>query len=134
MAVAVAPIYPAFGCRINLPAETRIRTSNAETVVLASVLEAKYGEAAFLTGERYPWIGSVQVEQTLRGQTKMLHFQIGRTGSSAACDDGIPRPEVGDLWILYLATYKGEELVVQAYPSAIAISADPTLQIGGDVR
>ena len=131
-AVAGLAASPAHACRANLAPAQRISLAKAETVVLASVLSADY------TGERgpdwRPWEGTVQVEQVLRGQTGAERFPVGRRGSSAACDDGIPPPRPGDLWVLYLGTFNGEESVLLAYPVSIARSADPTLRMSENVR
>lgn len=123
---------PAHACRVNLDPAQRIGRAKAETVVIASVLNAAYtGE----TGPDWrPWEGTVQVERVLRGQTGAARFSVSRSGSSAACDDGIPPPRPGDLWVLYLGTSNGRESVRLAYPLSIARAADPTLPIGDSVR
>lgn len=123
---------PAHACRVNLDAAERINLAKAETVVLVSVLRAAY------TGVRgpdwRPWNGTVRLERVLRGQTVAKRFPIGRSGSTAACDDGIPPPRAGDRWVLYLGTSNGEETVRLAYPLAVAHSADPNLPVSENVR
>lgn len=117
---------PARACRVNAPADERIARSGFDTVVLGTVEHADY------TGERgsdwHPWKGTVRVERTLRGDTEARRLVIGRTGSTAACDDGVEPPKPGDAWIVYLRHENGAASVVLAYPFSIALSADPTLR------
>lgn len=121
----------AYACIINNPPGWRIARAGAKTVVLVKVLDASY------TGPRKPhkqrklyngpWKGSVQLKRVLRGATKTKRFSIERSGDSAACDDGIPPPTVGQTWVLYLGPRDGVQAVLLSYPLNVARSADPTL-------
>ncbi len=125
LGAAVAATSSANACIVNNPPAVRIDQSRADTVILATVLEASY------TGERgpdyRPWRGHVQLKQVLRGSTSTRRFSIERSGSSAACDDGIAPPAIGDTWVLYLGRRNGKKAVLLSYPLEIVRAADPTL-------
>lgn len=112
-------------CSYNAPPSIRIAQAGAKTVVLVTVAQASY------TGQRKPdyrpWKGAAQLKRVLRGTTKTKRFSIERSGSSAACDDGIPPPAVGQTWVLYLGQRNGSQVVLLSYPIAVARSADPDL-------
>ena len=119
-------------CVYNAPPSSRIARAGANTVVLVTVKQASY------TGQRRPdyrpWKGTVQLKRVLRGATRTQRFSIERSGSSAACDDGIPPPAVGQIWVLYLGQREGSQVVLLSYPLAVARSADPNLfsrKVGG---
>ena len=107
----------------NAPPQTRIGETSAEAVVLASVLEASYTDKL----DDRPWRGVVQVKRVLRGKTETRRFPIGRSGSSATCDDGIRPPAISAIWVLYLGKRNGNQVVLLSYPLSIARSADPSL-------
>ena len=126
-AYALLSSSAAFACRRNMPIAERIAKSDAGTVVLAHVEQADY--IAELQNDYHPWEGFVVVKHILKGRTDTKIFPIGRSGSSAACDDGIPAPKPGDAWVLYL---KNDEQVANygyelAYPLDVARDADPDL-------
>ena len=125
LGVAVAATVPANACVVNNPPGVRIGQVRADTVILATVREATY------TGQRKPdyrpWRGHVQLKKVLRGSTSTQRFSIARSGSSAACDDGITPPARGDIWVIYLGRRDGKQIVLLSYPLAIARAADPTL-------
>jgi hypothetical protein len=117
--------HSADACSIYTAPDVRIARINAKTVVLVTVVQASY------TGERTPdyrpWKGVAQLKRVLRGATSTRRFSIRRSGSTAACDDGISPPAVGETWILYLGQRDGSEVVLLSYPAAVARSADPDL-------
>ena len=55
---------------------------------------------------------------------KNKSYTIGRTGESAACDDGVPKPKANDIWVMYMFN----DTVRQAYPMLTAYDNDPRLQ------
>lgn len=112
-----------YACIYNAPPQTRIGETSAEAVVLASVLEASYTDKL----DDRPWRGVVQVKRVLRGKTETRRFLIGRSGSSATCDDGIRPPAISAVWVLYLGKRNGNQVVLLSYPLSIARSADPSL-------
>ena len=112
-----------YACIYNAPPQTRIGETSAEAVVLASVLEASYTDKL----DDRPWRGVVQVKLVLRGKTETRRFLIGRSGSSATCDDGIRPPAISAVWVLYLGKRNGNQVVLLSYPLSIARSADPSL-------
>ncbi len=115
-----------FACRYNAPASERIRRIPTNIIVLGEVENAAY------EGERshdwHPWRGVVAVKRVLVGQVEAQRFQIGRSGSTAACDDGIQPPKSGDFWIVYLADDNGVIRVAHSYPLSIALASDPRLR------
>lgn len=123
-------------CRANLSAASRIQLASASIVVLAEVEQAAYEGTR--QDDWYPWKGRAVAKQVLRGETSVQHFEFGRTGSTAACDDGLSPPAPRAVWVLYLKEQDGKPQVLLAYPLAIARDADPTLslRLGGrsDVR
>ena len=114
-----------YACLYNAPPQTRIGETSAEAVVLASVLQASYTDQNKLDDR--PWRGVVQVKRVLRGKTETRRFPIGRSGSSATCDDGIRPPAISAIWVLYLGKRNGNQVVLLSYPLSIARSADPSL-------
>ena len=110
--------------------QARIEKSSgtADTVVLVEVLRADYTEKA--QPDWHPWRGTVVRQRILKGHTNKDNFQIDRTGSTTACDDLIPVPKAGDVWVLYL---KGDEQVpvngpsLGAFPLDVARQYDPWL-------
>jgi hypothetical protein len=116
---------PALACRYNAPPAVRIARGGFDAVVAGTVEQASY------IGERgpdwRPWRGTVRVTRLLRGSTGARRLPIGRTGSTAACDDGLAPPNRGETWILYLRHQNGSASIVHAFPVRIARSADPAL-------
>ena len=121
---------PANACSFNAPPDYRISRANAETVVLGSVVKAAYTGAH--KRDLRPWTGVVKAKRVLRGATDTQSFSIGRSGSTAACDDGIPPPAIGATWVLYIGKRHGKEVVLLAYPLSVASTADPSLTIGDE--
>lgn len=94
-------------------------------MAIARVLQAGYtGEAG---PDWKPWTGTVRVERVVNGFTPLIGFTIGRSGSTAACDDGIGPPIPGDLWALYIGKRNGRTVLVNAYPLELAVGVDPKL-------
>ena len=124
LATAVAAA-PGLACRYNAPPAVRIARDGFDAVVAGTVERAAY------TGERgtdwRPWRGTVRVTRMLRGSTEARRLPIGRSGSTAACDDGVAPPKKGETWILYLRHQNGAASVVHAFPAEIARSADPAV-------
>ena len=121
-----------YACLYNAPPQTRIAETSVEAVVLASVLQASYTSQNKLDDR--PWRGVVQVKRVLRGKTEMRRFPIGRSGSSATCDDGIRPPAIGAIWVLYLGKRNRNQVVLLSYPLSIARSADPSLILNRNGR
>ena len=121
---------PGLACRYNAPPAVRIDRGGFDAVVAGTVEQASY------TGERRtdwrPWRGTVRVARVLRGSTAARRLRIGRTGSTAACDDGLAPPKPGETWILYLRHQNGSASVIHAYPTRIARTADPAVAIALD--
>ncbi len=113
-------------CIFNAPAPDRINRVRADTVVIGVVTKALYGKRSRF-GER-PWNGTVQLKRVVRGNTEAGRFVIGRTGSSSECDDGTKAPASGDLWVVYLRTEGGKDIVLLSYPLSVAREADPRLR------
>jgi hypothetical protein len=113
-------------CEVNRTPAERIGQSITGTVVLGSVIQASY-TTRFRVGAARPWAGIVQAKRVLRGQTRTVRFSIGRTGNAVACDDGMPPPKQGDLWVLYIWKENGKEIVGLSYPLSVARSADPSI-------
>jgi hypothetical protein len=116
---------PTYACRANWPAEHRIRTLGSTIVVLAEVEQVAYFGAR--SADWHQWRGVAIAKRMLAGETSIQRFDIGRSGSTAACDDGIGPPRPGALWVLYLGEQDGKSAVMQAYPLPIARDADPNL-------
>jgi hypothetical protein len=91
-------------CRyLAMPGERIDRAFRSDTI--AAVVLARVERAAY-TGERghdwHPWSGSARFVRLLSGKTIARRFELYRSGSSAACDDGVPVPKSGDLWVIYV--------------------------------
>lgn len=120
-----------FACFYNAPISVRIARINADQIDLATVVQASYSSYwlyrywPFRMKDWNSWHGSVVVDRHLLGRTKVKQIRIGRTGSTAACDDGIAAPKKGDLWVIY--TRVGEPSVRLAYPLEVARKADAKL-------
>lgn len=119
-------ITSAKACIFNAPAPDRINRVRADTVVLGVVTKASYGKRKRF--DERPWNGTVQLKRVVRGNTKAGRFAIGRTGASSECDDGTKAPASGDLWVVYLRTEGGKDVVLLAYPLSVAHEADPSLR------
>jgi hypothetical protein len=125
-----AGIDAAEACRRNMLIPERIARSGADTIVLAEVKGAAYLAGAAADTEYRAWEGSIFLKRILKGQTAVRNFRIGRSGSTAACDDGIPAPKLGDAWVVYFKN--GEQPSPEhgfwnSYPLEIARQADPRL-------
>lgn len=117
----------ALACTFNAPAEHRVILvrRSADAVVIGVVESARYGRSG---PDWKPWTGTVRVERVVRGQVQKRHYPINRSGSSSACDDGVPAPARGEKWVIYLGMDRGNETVLLSYPVNIARSVDPDLQ------
>lgn len=116
----------ASACRVNQPPEARIAGA-FDAVVVARVTRAGYTAAA--QRDWHPWQGEASVARVVKGAVGAPAYSFGRTGSTAACDDGQPPPAVGETWVLYLRkTPDGAGLQVkESYPLAIVRDLDPRL-------
>ncbi len=74
------------------------------------------------------WSAKAELIKTLSGNGNLTEAQIGRTGSSAACDDGIPIPQIGEVWVLYLEATDNKIDATLTYPIGIAKQIDPALE------
>ena len=110
-----------------------MKTIDILRVVLAQVIEAGYTEKA--DKDWHPWAAKampltdlsdvpVAVDTPAGDVDKAKIYSFGRTGSTAACDDGIPSPSKDDIWILYM---NGDK-VANAYPLEMAYRIDTRLR------
>lgn len=125
-----AAAAPALACRVNLPASQRIaglhRSGHLRGVVLVRVLAAGYTAPA--RHDYHPWEARADVVRVLSGPRLAGPLRFRRSGSSAACDDGLAPPARGELWVLYMADYgAGETGVNLSYPLALVRQADPVM-------
>ena len=126
LTLGVAAPTVASACRINQPPESRIKRT-FDTVVIATVVRADY------TGETgpdlHPWEGSAQVIRVVAGAADAPQYLFGRSGSTAACDDGLPPPQPGETWVLYLnkANDRSGLTVNLSYPLSLVRDLDPRL-------
>lgn len=121
---------PASACRYNAPAATRIgalqRSGYLGGVVVVRVLEAGYTAPA--RRDYHPWEARAEAVRVLRGPAGGGRFRFGRSGSSAACDDGLRPPARGELWVVYLARHDADGTAVSlSYPLALVRRIDPVL-------
>ena len=115
----------ALACRVNRPPAARVNR-DFDAIVVAVVGSAGY------TGEKgldwHPWAGTTRFKRSIKGSPVPLTFEIGRTGSTAACDDGVDPPKAGEEWVIYLERRDGRLTVAQSYPLAMAIHFDARLR------
>lgn len=113
-------------CTINRPAILRLQQP-ADAIAIGRVSGAHYTRRHAV--ERRPWVAQVKVERVLLGRVKGKTHPIGRSGSSAACDDGAPLPPNGELWVLYFRKHPttGQLYQSYAYPLWLAVKSDPRL-------
>jgi hypothetical protein len=123
----------AYACRYNAPIDQRIERTDADTVVLAEVVSAAHyalpgpdwmPKADSNNVER-AWQGAAVIKRLLSGHTEAKQFHIGRSGQSSMCDDGIPMPKIGDIWVIYMRSV--ERPTELAYPLDVARKADTQL-------
>lgn len=120
----------ALACVVRQPIDARIRGHHADTIVLAVVRRAEYGMPYVEGISGRPWKGTAMHFRTLEGKTDERMFRLSRTGFSVACDDGIPAPNPGSIWVLYVrndARLPEGYPMVLGYPLEIARTADPRL-------
>lgn len=121
---------PASACRAIIPAATRIdylhRGGHVRGVLLVRVTEAGYTAPA--QRDYHPWIARTAVVRVLMGPRRASAFSFGRSGSSAACDDGLPPPARGALWVLWLTgDGPGGPIINMSLPLDQAQQADPRI-------
>ena len=127
---AVTAAAPALACRAIIPASSRIdylhRERHLRGVLLVRVVEAGYTAPARL--DYHPWTARSALVRVLSGPRRTGPLAFGRSGSSAACDDGLPPPRPGALWVLYLTgDGPGGPTVNISLPLDQARAADPRL-------
>ena len=122
-AVLAGSAGPAVACRYNAPAEERVRR-DYDAVVVATVTASTYG-VWHRGAERPSWQATGRSERLVKGAAPSGDYAFGRSGASAACDDGQPAPRVGERWVLYLQAVEGRVHVTQSYPLTLAETIDP---------
>ncbi|MEE9432941.1 MAG: hypothetical protein V3V15_01725 [Sphingorhabdus sp.] len=128
---------PAQACRLYSTPETvvadRYENNRYTSIILAQVIEAGYTEKA--RNDWHPWAAKampltdlsdvpIAVDTPTREVDKTRIYSFGRTGSTSACDDGVPSPSKDDIWILYMSGDK----VINAYPLEMAYRIDTRLR------
>ncbi len=137
LAISMAFGGTAQACAVLLPPEVLIdqgyENNRYTSVILAQVIEAGYTEKA--SKDWHPWAAKatpltdlsdvpVAVDMPAGEVDKTRVYSFGRTGSTAACDDGLPSPSKGDIWILYMNNDK----IANAYPLEMAYRIDTRLR------
>lgn len=125
LAAMLAP-GPSWACRAFFPPSERVLRP-FDAIVIGRVQAAAYTAPEAL--DWHPWSGVVSVEHSVLGKADARRYAIGRTGGSAACDDGQPPPEKGERWVLYLGRNPntGALQVLQSYPLRLARQWDGRL-------
>lgn len=126
-ALALGLCGTAQACRINQPPELRVTHAYA-AVVLARIESAAHDDR--FSGDRQrAWKATARRTGAIEGQPVTQEvFEIGRTGQSAACDDGQPIARVGETWALYLhRDSQGGFTASASYPLDLARRIDPRL-------
>lgn len=124
--LALAGGGQALACRVgHRPLDPANRPYDA--IVLVTVRSAAYGEQL---GERPSWKATGRLRQTVLGDPGSATFEFGRTGSSAACDDGLPIPALGEVWVLYMSRHpqSGTLFVNRSAPLRLIGPVDPRLK------
>jgi hypothetical protein len=102
-----------------------IALSPHDTIVLAEVVEATYGQLEH-PGIR-PWTATLKPQRVLRGATAMASFEVRRSGNTAECDFS-SIAKIGDRWVFYINHEKGLESVVLEMPLDDALYGDPRVR------
>jgi hypothetical protein len=130
VAAALTIATPSEACRVYRPPAQRVadgyKTRTVSAVTLVKVLDANYTRLPI--SDAHPWSASAKIVQVLHGSysRQMVHFERG--WGSAACDDGLPPPAVGELWVVYFwKRAEGDQPVWVSYPAKVAFAADPSL-------
>lgn len=119
-------------CRVNLPPHVRI-ARDFDGVVVGVVENPRLNNRA--SRERPGWDAVVRVTRVVEGQARLGRYRIGRTGDSAACDDGQPMPAAGELWVVYLRDLPGDRTdSAISYPLTFSRQADPRFRFPGTGR
>lgn len=117
----------ASACRGPIDYAHLIKNITSKSVLLVDVVHAAYDRSGYGSISNHPWSGVVAVNRVMAGQSPVHHYEISRTGSSAACDDGVSVPRPGDKWVVYLGkSDDGRIGVFLTLPLARALSFDPT--------
>jgi hypothetical protein len=113
---------PAAACRMYREPSQRV-SGDFDAIALGVVTRAEPRPGA----ERPGWTATVRVSRSIEGRTDATSYEIGRTGSSAACDDGQAIGKPGEVWVLYLSRHPqlGRMSVAHSYPLNVARLIDP---------
>lgn len=113
---------PAAACRLYREPFQRV-SDDFDAIALGVVTRAE----ARPGGERPGWTATVRVRRSIEGRADAPSYEIGRTGSSAACDDGQAIAKPGEVWVLYLFrdAQSDRMLVAHSYPLSVARRIDP---------
>lgn len=130
LSAMLAAATPALACRARVSAAWRIdylhRGGHVRGVLLVRVTEAGYTAPAQY--DYHPWEARSALVRVVHGPRRTGPLLFGRSGSSAACDDGLPPPRPGALWVLYLTgDGPGGPSVNISLPLDQARQADPRL-------
>ena len=110
-------------CRFNRPPHDRVRGS-FDAVVLGRVIRSNFVDGDLYEGRG--WSATVTVTASVENRADAASYEIGRTGDSAACDDGQGIARLNETWVLYLwrNPTTGQMLVSQSYPLTVARRID----------
>ena len=137
MALSI-PVGAAQACSFNKPIFMRI-ADGYKTGQYTSILVARITEAQSIGEKGNDWnawkaraapfsdLSNIPVHPDVDDNLlarKGKSYGFSRTGSTAACDDGVGKPSTGDMWILYMHN----DQVARAYPMLVAYRNDPKLQ------
>lgn len=110
-------------CRVYQTPQTRVAHAY-DAIVLAKIESAQYVDG--LGDRQRPWRAVARPTSAVEGHVKQSVFEIGRTGQSAACDDGQSIAEIGETWVLYLQRRaEGGYTASASYPLSFARGIDP---------
>jgi hypothetical protein len=130
-AALVAAAGPAGACRVQRSPEQRLASAYKlgliSGVALVRITRSDYIRPRL--GKARPWEADGDVERLLGGSYLGRSVSFRRGSGSAACDDGLPPPRRGELWVVYIG--KGattDRPVRHSYPLGIALAADPRLR------
>lgn len=112
-------------CRVYVHPADRVNRE-FDAIVVGEVRSATYTEAA--RPDWHPWEGAAEVRRSIVGTADRSILQFGRSGSTAACDDGMDPPQRGEEWVFYLRRIDGALRVSESYPLFFAMQFDARLR------
>ncbi len=114
--LALGAASAAQACRARQLPEERIQQP-FDAIIIARIETAIPVEGLGADPGRTAWSATARRTAGIKGILGQSLFEIGRTGQSAACDDGQPIAKVGELWALYLQRRPdGSFFASESYP------------------